>query len=450
METQTILFVDDEAMIRKANVQTLNLAGYTVEEYDSAQAALPNITADWPGIIISDIRMPGMDGLEFLSKIQSIDKDIPVILITGHGDVSMAVQAMRDGAYDFIEKPFAADTLLEAVRRAQEKRQLALENRQLRRALQQQHNMGETIIGQSPAIQQLRQMIAQMADMDADVLILGETGTGKEVVARALHEQSGRCKHAFVAVNCGAVADNLIESELFGHEAGAFTGADKQRIGRLEYSDKGTFFLDEIESMPLPAQVHLLRALQERSIERVGSNKAISLDLRVIAATKVDLADASSAGDFREDLYYRLNVVTLQIPPLRERIEDIPLLFEYFISLANAKYGRDISSPGAEQMPALMSHSWPGNVRELKNIADRYVLLGESLDYDIEKLIHGNACDVALTLPLQVDCFEKTLIAQQLKVHKGNLKQTMESLGVPRKTLYDKMKKYGLDKKTYK
>jgi two-component system C4-dicarboxylate transport response regulator DctD len=299
-------------------------------------------------------------------------------------------------------------------------------------------------------MQQLRATINQIADTNADVLIVGETGTGKELVARSLHEHSRRSAHHFVAVNCGAMPDHLIESELFGHESGAFTDAKKRRIGRFEHADQGTLLLDEIESMPLSTQVHLLRVLQERAVERLGSNTPVPLDLRVVAAAKVDLAESSRQGNFREDLYYRLNVVTLRIPPLRERLEDIPLLFQHFILVAGARYERPAPPPGADHIRALLAHRWPGNVRELRNIAERYVLLGESLDYDLERIMHGEAGDVALTLPEQVGYFEKCLISQQLSQHQGNLKQTLAVLGVPRKTLYDKMRKYGLDKTHYK
>ncbi|MET0077941.1 MAG: sigma-54 dependent transcriptional regulator, partial [Candidatus Thiodiazotropha lotti] len=278
----------------------------------------------------------------------------------------------------------------------------------------------------------------------------GETGTGKELVTRSLHEHSRRREYNFVAVNCGAVPDNLIESELFGHEPGAFTGAKGRRVGRFEHANHGTLFLDEIESMPTPVQVHLLRVLQERAIERLGSNALIPLDLRVVAATKVDLKAASERAEFREDLYYRLNVVTLEIPPLRDRREDIPLLFHHFLLMAGARYRREVPQPNSDQIRVLLTHPWPGNVRELCNIADRYVLLGENVGYDLKTLMQEVDSETAITLPQQVDCFEKSLIKQQLEIQKGNLKNTMEALGVPRKTLYDKMRKYGLDKSHYK
>ncbi len=445
-----VIFIDDEKHIRIANGQTLELAGYQVHLFDRAEAALPLVSHDWPGVVVSDMKMPGMGGMEFLQQALTIDHDLPVILITGHGDIAMAVQAIREGAYDFIEKPFAADQLIETVRRALDKRTLTLENRSLRQELEAQSAPGPRIIGRTPAMQRLRATIAQLADTDADVLIHGETGTGKELVARSLHEHSRRAQHNFVAVNCGAVPENLIESELFGHEPGAFTGAKGRRVGRFEHANHGTLFLDEIESMPMAVQIHLLRVLQERAVERLGSNELVPLNLRVVAATKVDLKEASERNEFRDDLYYRLNVVTMEIPPLRDRREDIPLLFHHFLLVAGARYEREVPLPNADQIRVLLTHSWPGNVRELRNIAERYVLLGENVGYDLEQLMSGATAETAITLPQQVDCFEKSLIKQQLELQKGNLKKTMQALGIPRKTLYDKMKKYGLDKSHYK
>jgi two-component system, NtrC family, C4-dicarboxylate transport response regulator DctD len=445
-----VIFIDDEKHIRIANGQTLELAGYQVHVYERAESAVSLLSHDWPGVVVCDLKMPGMGGMAFLEQAHAIDHDLPVILITGHGDIAMAVKAIRTGAYDFIEKPFAADQLVETVKRALDKRALTLENRSLRQELEAHSAPGPRIIGRTPVMQRLRSTIAQVADTDADVLIFGETGTGKELVARSLHEHSRRREHNFVAVNCGAVPENLIESELFGHEPGAFTGAKGRRVGRFEYANRGTLFLDEIESMPMAVQIHLLRVLQERVVERLGSNELVPLNLRVVAATKVDLKAAGERGEFREDLYYRLNVVTLEIPPLRERREDIPLLFHHFLLVAGARYEREVPPPNADQIRVLLSHAWPGNVRELRNIAERYVLLGENVGYDLEQLMRGATGETAITLPQQVDSFEKSLIKQQLELQKGNLKRTMEALGIPRKTLYDKMRKYGLDKSQYK
>jgi two-component system C4-dicarboxylate transport response regulator DctD len=356
---------------------------------------------------------------------------------------------MRNGAYDFIEKPFPAERLVDAVRRALEKRALTLENRNLRRELETHNGPGPWLIGKSPAIQRLRRLVLQVAGMATDVLIVGETGTGKELVAHHLHEYSNRQQQRFVAVNCGALPEHLIESELFGHEPGAFTGAQQRRIGKFEHANGGTLFLDEIESMPLALQVRLLRALQERTIERLGSNTDISLDLRVIAATKVDLKEASAQGTFREDLYYRLNVVILNIPPLRDRREDVPLLFQHFALMAAARHERPIPALSSAGVRALMAHTWPGNVRELRNAAERYVLLGESDDYDPALLLHGSGTNDGMTLPEQVECFEKCVIEYELMRHRGSIAATLETLGLPRKTLYDKMRKYGLDRRHY-
>lgn len=448
-----IYFIDDEKHIRMANQQTLELAGFEVQCFNGAEKVLPLLSLEWPGVVVCDIKMPGMDGLTFLEKSLQIDRDIPVILVTGHGDITMAVSAIQDGAYDFIEKPFAAEKLIETVRRAVDKRALTLENRSLRRELEAQDVPGPRIIGRTPAMQRLRATIAQVANAAADILLLGETGTGKELVSRSLHEHSSRRDKNFVAINCGAVPENLIESELFGHESGAFTGANERRIGKFEHANGGTLFLDEIESMPMPVQVRLLRVLQERVVERLGSNNLIPLDLRVVAATKIDLKEACETGRFRPDLLYRLNVVTLEIPPLRDRREDIPLLFHHFLLVANVRYQMEAPLPSSHQIRTLLTHSWPGNVRELRNVAERYALLGESCGYDLEQLLHGTDDEQGarqVTLPEQVDCFEKSIIEQVLSSHKGNIKATMSALGVPRKTLYDKMRKYGLDKSNFK
>ncbi|MEJ2630816.1 MAG: sigma-54 dependent transcriptional regulator [Acidihalobacter sp.] len=312
-----VMFVDDEPHIRIAAQQTLELADLRLNGYETAEAALRELSPGFTGVLVCDIRLPGMDGMEFLRRALEIDPELPVVLVTGHGDISMAVGAMHEGAYDFLEKPYTPERLTEVVRRALDKRALTLENRALRRELEEHNTPGPRIIGSSPSIQRLRGLIRQVADADADVLIFGETGTGKELVARSLHELSRRRTGNFVALNCGAMPEQLMESELFGHEAGAFTGARGRRLGKLEHASGGTLFLDEIESMPMAMQVRLLRVLQERSLERLGSNQTVPLDLRVLAATKVDLREAADRGEFREDLYYRLNVVTLEIPPLR-------------------------------------------------------------------------------------------------------------------------------------
>ncbi len=445
-----VLFIDDEHHIRQANQQTLELVDLEVTCLQTAEDAFPLIQENWPGIVVCDIRLPGMDGLVFLDRMQEIDPDLPVILITGHGDVSTAVKAMRCGAYDFIEKPYAPERLVKTVQRALEKRGLTLENRNLRSELEVYSVPGPRIIGKTPGIRQLRATIRQLADTGADVLIVGETGTGKELVARSLHENSSRQDKNFVAINCGAVPESMIEDELFGHESGAFTGAETRRIGKFEHANEGTLFLDEIETMPMQIQVRLLRVLQERSVERLGSNTVIPLNLQVIAASKIDLLEAASAGSFREDLYYRLNVVTLVIPPLRNRIEDIPLLFHHFLLVAGHRYQREVPMPDSVQINALMRCEWPGNVRELRNLAERYVLLGSQFDWALDKMLSVQESLSANSLAAQVECFERGIIEQALAASRGSIKGAMASLALPRKTLYDKMRKYCLDKADYK
>jgi two-component system C4-dicarboxylate transport response regulator DctD len=434
----SILLVDDDRQVRNAGKQTLELAGYTVTCCESAEQALKWVNRDC-GALITDVRMPRIDGFALMEKALEIDPDLPVIMITGHGDVSMAVRAIRGGAYDFIEKPYPAEILIETVRRALERRRLVMENRLLKEELA---DADETsIIGRTPAIERMRTIIAAVAKTDTDVLVMGETGTGKELVARALHHQSARRAHKFVALNCGATPESIFESELFGHEAGAFTGAAKRRIGRMEFANKGTLFLDEIESMPMNLQVKILRVLQERVVEPLGSNEIVPVDIRVVAATKTSLKAASGEGRFREDLYYRLNVVMIHIPPLRERREDISLLFQHFVLKAATRYGREPPKLTPHILHRLTSYSWPGNVRELKNAADRFVL---GFGDEVEILGPEPAGTQRLSLSEQVDLFEKSVIENELALHQGSVKTTVEALGIPRKTFYDKLRRYGL------
>lgn len=443
-----VIFIDDESDIRLAIEQSFELEDIPARFFASAEEALLAIKQDGlPKVVITDICLPGLSGENILSSILHQDPDIPVILITGHGDISMAVNALRNGAYDFIEKPFPIDRLIDTTRRALDKRDLTIENQALKRSLKASQTLGPRIIGDTPSIQALRDTIIHIADTSADILLFGETGTGKELFARSIHEQSPRRDNNFVAINCGAVPENLIESELYGHEKGAFTGADAKRIGKFEHAHGGTLFLDEIESMPMQAQIRLLRVLQERVIERVGSNELIPIDIRVIAATKVDLKQAAEEGSFREDLYYRLNVVTLDLPPLKQRKEDIPTLFHHFLLVAASRYGKSAPAIGSQQIHQLMSHDWPGNVRELRNAAERFVLLGKLTQFEPEGADGENR---ESGLAQQVAEFEKSLIEQSLNQNEGSIKKTMDHLQLARKTLYDKMQKYGLDKSNYK
>ncbi|MFT3973617.1 MAG: sigma-54 dependent transcriptional regulator [Amaricoccus sp.] len=437
-----VVFVDDDPDLRRATAQMLKLAGFAVQAFEGGAAALAALATDFPGPVVSDIRMPGMSGLELFERVRAIDPEIPVILVTGHADVDVAVKAVKDGVYDFIAKPFDAARLAGTVARAAEKRRLVLENRRLREAAAGVRDDGP-LVGETPALARLRDTIRQVADAAVDVLVLGETGSGKEVVAALLHRWSGRSGN-FVALNCGALPETVLESELFGHEAGAFTGAAKRRVGRIEHASGGTLFLDEIESCPPAIQVKLLRVLETREVEPLGTNERRRLDLRVVAATKVDLGDPAARGDFRADLYYRLNVVTLRIPPLRERKADAPLLFALFARRAAERFGRPVPALTPAIRQHLERHDWPGNVRELMHYADRVAL---GLEADAGAATVGE--EPAGTLPELVDRFEAGVIREALARHQGDVRATVEALGVPRKTFYDKLKRHGIVRAEY-
>jgi two-component system C4-dicarboxylate transport response regulator DctD len=369
-----VLLVEDDPAVLLGTQQTLQLAGFEVEPFADAEAAIPSIFPDVPAIIVCDVKLPGLDGLGLLAQARSIDRNLAVILVTGHGDVAMAVNAIRLGAYDFVEKPFPPDRLVEVARRAAENRRLILQVRALRAQLAGQCGIEAFIIGSSSAIRRVRQFVLNLADPPANVLIQGETGTGKELIARSLHQHSPRSSKPFVAVNCGSVPEQLFESEMFGYEPGAFTDASHRRIGKFQHANGGTLFLDEIESMPAALQVKLLRVLQDQKVERLGSNEWFAVNVRVIAASKGNLKQLAEQGHFRKDLLYRLNVAVLDIPPLRDRMEDIPLLFEHFVVGAARRHNKPMPVITAPQLKELMSHDWPGNVRELRNVADRFVL----------------------------------------------------------------------------
>jgi two-component system C4-dicarboxylate transport response regulator DctD len=436
VDRQTVLFVDDDEKLRQANAQTLELAGIDVRPLAGAEEALASIAADFEGIIVSDIRMPRMDGLQLFARIREVDPEIPVILITGHADVPTAVAALRDGAFDFLTKPFAADHLVGSVRRALETRRLVIENRRLRAAVAE--DSGESpLIGDSPAMERLRETILQIAMADIDVLVEGETGSGKELVAAMLHRQGPRRGRPFVAVNCGALPEALAEAELFGHESGALGPGRLSRTGRVEASNHGTLFLDEVDSMAMPVQAKLLRVLEEREVMPIGADTPRMVNLRVIAASKSDLHSAVEADRFREDLYYRLNVVRLRIPPLRERRQDVPQLFAHFVDDALEQIGRSSFRMNDNIRRRLVEHDWPGNVRELKNFAFSAVLG------------MGNAAEAAPSepsppLPARVERFEASLIRDALEATAGDIRLTVEKLGIPRKTLYDKLSRYGI------
>ncbi|WP_282041644.1 sigma-54-dependent transcriptional regulator [Halomonas alimentaria] len=444
MSELPVWLVDDDPGVRESLTQWFELCDLAVRTFASGQAVLDELRAGSPcGVLISDVKMPGLDGLQLLQAVKDTDDDLPVLLITGHGDVPMAVHAMRQGAWDFIEKPYDPERLEEQVQRALERRRLGQENRRLRQALRQ-GGLAARLIGEAPGMQRLRDQIANLASTRAHVLIHGETGSGKEVVARCLHEFGPGEATPFVVLNCGAIPPELVESELFGHEKGAFTGALESRVGKLEHASGGTLFLDEIESMPLATQVKLLRALQEGEVTRVGSNQVINVDLRVVAATKTDLLQQAALGEFREDLYYRLAIAELRIPPLRERREDITTLFIHFSRQAAEVHQRPQREADGELLAALGRHHWPGNLRELRNAATRFTL---NLDIPYLEVASGEATEGSLAD--QVAAFEASLLRAALTRHRGNIQAVLEELDLPRRTLNQKMQRHGLRREAF-
>ncbi|UYN99061.1 MAG: sigma-54-dependent Fis family transcriptional regulator [Devosia sp.] len=443
-----VLVVDDEEMIRTALEQWLRLSGFAVEVAADATTALDRIDDIHPHVILSDVRMPGLSGLDLLRQVRESGMEVEIILITGHGDVPMAVEAMRQGAFDFLQKPYVPDELVATLRRAMEQVSLKREIAELRRRLDGgEAQLAARIVGNSPAIGHLRQTVRELAHIPTDVIILGETGTGKEVVARCLHDFSPRAEKPFVAVNCAAIPSELIESELFGHEAGAFTGAGAQRIGKFEFAHGGTLFLDEIESMPLLAQAKVLRVIQERVVERVGSNRQIPLDLRIIAASKVDLAAESEAGRFRADLYYRLNLATIDLPPLRQRGDDCVLLFHHFLGEAARRFNRTPPQLHPADIQALLRHRWPGNVRELKATAERFAIGLTSNGRSLETMLGAAEAEGIApsgSLADQMAAFERHLIEAELSRHDNSIAATAEALQLPRRTLSEKMTRLGV------
>ncbi|MBF7141615.1 MULTISPECIES: sigma-54-dependent transcriptional regulator [Pseudomonas] len=435
----TVLIVEDDPHVMLGCQQALGLEDIVSEGVATAELALQRISQGFAGIVVSDIRLPGIDGLQLLRQLKDIDPALPVMLITGHGDVALAVSAMRQGAYDFMEKPFSSERLVEAVRRALEQRRLTLQVSSLQRQLQHREALHERLIGHSVAMQALRAAIANVADTPANVLITGETGTGKELVARCLHDYSRRHPHAFVALNCGGLSDPLFDSEIFGHEA----SSGSQRVGKLEHAHEGTLFLDEVEALPAALQVRMLRVLQERTLERLGSNQPVAVDIRVIAATKADMAHGAHETHLRSDFFYRLNVVTLELPPLRSRREDIPVLFEHFLQQAALRFDRDVRPLDDVTRSRLMTHGWPGNVRELRNVAERFALGMPAFRQD-------DTQSTGLRFAEAVEAFERSLLQHALARNGGNLSQASQELGMAKTTLFDRVKKYRLTEPSIK
>jgi two-component system, NtrC family, C4-dicarboxylate transport response regulator DctD len=439
-----VLIIDDNETMREGLGATVRRMGHEAALAASGAEGLALLAKKGADFVITDLKMEGTGGLEVVKAVRERDPECPVMIVTAFGTVETAVEAMRLGAYDFIEKPFAPERFLEVVRRASEKRRLVVENRRLRRAVNEQ-TLSARIIGTSKAAEALRASVAELAGTDVSVILYGETGVGKDLVARCLHDFGPRHKANYVAVNCAAVPETMVESEFFGHEAGAFTSASKARVGKIEHASGGTLFLDEIDSMPLSTQAKLLRALQDRIIERLGSNRGIPVDVRAVSASKVDLRKATAENRFRADLYYRLSVVELTIPPLKDRIEDVPLLFEYFATSAAAMHRREARPITPSVMNMLMTHGWPGNVRELRNAAERYAL-GMP-----DPLLTGDEASTSArqSLAQQVDAFERKIIERSLAEAGGRISAVMEQLDIPRRTLSEKMARFGLDRRRF-
>jgi two-component system nitrogen regulation response regulator NtrX len=447
----TILIVDDEPGVRSSLSGVLRDEGYSVEAVSTGEACLDRVTRGPVDLIVLDVWMPGMDGLATLARLRERHVDTQVVLISGHGSIESAVKAIKLGAFDFVEKPLSIDKTLLVVRNALRQRVLEDENRALRARV----DRTRTMVGESQAMRQLREQVAMAAPSNGRVLIYGENGTGKELVARTVHSLSRRRSGPFVEVNCAAIPEELIESELFGHVRGAFTGEVSDRRGKFEMADGGTIFLDEIADMSLKTQAKVLRVLQEQTMEQVGGTQRIKVDARVLAATNKDLQSEIRAGNFREDLYFRLNVIPVFVPPLRDRQEDMPLLADHFMSEFAREYGRRPKRFDAGALAVLRRYAWPGNVRELRNVIERLVIMvpGETISAeDVGFLGHGAApadeldpvVAGRLTLQEARERFERDLILRTLAEQQGNMSRTAEVLGVERSNLYRKMRGFGI------
>lgn len=430
-----VLLVDDEAEIRASIKESLELAGLTVTDQPSAIEALEYLADNPPEIIISDVRMPDMDGLEFQRKVKMIDPDLPIVLITGHGHVRMAIKAIRDGAYDFLEKPFRPETLITVVKRALEKRELTLDNRKLRDQLSQATDLERIFIGVSSSVVALRERIKRYAQADIDVLIYGETGTGKELVARCLHDLGPRGNENFVPFYCATLSGKLSTSNTLSKAKGTFARGQAPRVGKFEYADKGVIFLDDVDCMSLEMQAELLRILQDRKIAELGSDKEKVIDIRVFSTSKTSLGKASDEGAFRSDLFFKLNVVNLHIPPLRDRIEDAPLLFQHFVNQHIQETGEDAPAMTAAVYDQLMSYHWPGNVRELQNNARRFALGFNPRIGDVE---HSNST-ADESLSRRVALYEQQIIRNTIDNFDGNVTKAAKFLSISRRTLYNKL-----------
>jgi two-component system nitrogen regulation response regulator NtrX len=446
-----ILVIDDEAEIRRSVRMILEYEGYDVIDASSGPEGVALAEREAPDLVFLDVKMPGMDGLEALQRIKAANDAIPVVIISGHGTVSTAVEATKAGAFDFIEKPLASERVLVTIRNALDRTRLADENRSLRRAAEARHQM----VGESPALRQVWDAVKRASPTNATVLLLGESGVGKELVARSIHRNSLRARERFIQVNCAAIPEELIESELFGHEKGSFTGATEKQIGKFEQADRGTIFLDEVGDMSPKTQAKVLRVLQEGEVERLGSARTIKVDVRVIAATNKDLEAEIEKGTFREDLYFRLSVIPIRVPPLRDRREDIPALVRHFVDL----FSRDNNRRPQKFTPAAFEHlqkaRWKGNVRELKNTVERLIIMtpGDAIDVDdVREVVRLDAKpqtgeaekERPGTLREFKESAERAFLVGKLRENNWNISKTAEVIGTPRSNLYKKLEQYGI------
>jgi two-component system response regulator HydG len=440
-----ILVIDDDKTMRDACHQILARQGFQVELAASARQGLGLLEKSSFDVILLDLVMPDLEGLEALKRIKTLDNNCEVIIITGYGSIPTAVEAMKAGAFHFLSKPFAPDELRTIISRALEKRQLNLENLYLRQELKSKDGRG-TVVYQSESMARIMEMSSRVAATDSTVLITGESGTGKSIIARRIHQHSLRAKRPFITVDCGTLVETLFESELFGHIKGAFTGADTNKVGKFELAQHGTLFFDEISNISLEVQAKLLRAVEERKISKVGSHRVISVDVRLIAATNRDLTQAIREGSFRDDLFYRLNVVSLHIEPLRQRKDDIPLLVKHFLEKYNARLHKNIQGVSPAALDVFLQHDWPGNVRELENTVERLVVLSTGPLLEPEDLAYAGlfAATAPESTSLDLRDLEREHILRTLQKFKGHKSDTARALGIDRKTLREKLKRYDI------
>ena len=450
MNQLTILTIDDEENIRNGLSDNFELEGYNVLQASNGKEGLAIIAKGGVDLVITDLRMDGISGEEVVQHVTTENPGIPIIVLTGHGSIEEANKAIKAGAYYFLTKPLNLDHLNKIVKNALTERSQQLKIKELQERLKHNQN-ADDMIGKSAELNKVRAMISKAAPTKASVLITGESGVGKELVARAIHNQSPRKDNAFIVVHCAALSETLLESELFGHEKGAFTGADSLAHGKFELADGGTIFLDEIGEINLSTQIKLLRVLQERSFERVGGEKTINVDIRIVAATNKNLEEEVRAGKFREDLFYRLNVVRIEMPALRERKDDIPLLMHGFLKEFNIENQKNILGFDNRAKSAILKYSWPGNIRELRNCVESAVVMctKDQISFDDLPSTVKSGCDIsAITIPagITMNEAEKIIITENLALNNGNKTKTAETLGIGRKTLHRKLIEYGIEK----